>query len=474
MGVAVMVRHDHWINGKSMAPRSGGYLPTLIPTTRQPGDEIAAGDSADVDHAVATASVAQKLWAARSGAERSAVLNKCADAIEAHRGELIEAEQISTGKILSQAGMEVDMCAAYFRYYAGVLRAHHGRTIDQGEHTLTYTRYEPYGVVAIITPWNFPVNQACRGGAPALAAGNAVVLKPSEFTSLGSLVLARVLTEAGLPDGLFNVVTGTGPAVGSPLGAHPLVRRIAFTGSVATGRHLAKLAGERLIPMTLELGGKSPLVVFADADLDKAIGAAVTVVAANAGQLCSATTRVLVEASVHDEVVARVVEQVRELKPGVDFGPMITEAQYVKVQDYFAVAAAEGAVAAVGGAAYADTEGMYIQPTVYPNVQSHWRINREEIFGPVLVTMPFSDEADALAKANDTEYGLLAAVWSGDLARGIRLAERIDAGQVTVNGGALTIETPLGGYKNSGYGREKGIEALHDYAQIKAISARLI
>lgn len=466
------VRHEHWINGRPVTPHSGCYLPTLVPTTRLAGDEVAAGDATDVELAVATASAAQKQWAARSGAERAAVLHRCADAIEQHLAELVDAEQISTGKIHSQALIEVEMCAAYFRYYAGILRAHHGRTIDQGGHTHTYTRYEPYGVVAVITPWNFPVNQACRAGAPALAAGNAVVLKPSEFTSLGSLLLGRVLTAAGLPDGLFNVVTGTGAAVGSPLAAHPLVRRIAFTGSVDTGRHLAALAGQRLIPMTLELGGKSPLVAFADADLDKVVGAAVTVVATNAGQVCSATTRLLVEQSVHDEVVARVVEQVRELRPGVDFGPIITEAQYRKVHDYFDIARAEGAVAAVGGAAYADIQGMYVQPTVYPDVRAHWRINREEIFGPVLVTMPFSDEADALAKANDTEYGLLAAVYTGDLARGLRLAEQIDAGQVSVNGGALSIETPLGGYKNSGYGREKGIEALHDYAQIKAIAVR--
>lgn len=466
------VRHEHWINGRPVTPHSGCYLPTLVPTTRLAGDEVAAGDATDVELAVAAASAAQKQWAARSGAERAAVLHRCADAIEQHLAELVDAEQISTGKIHSQALIEVEMCAAYFRYYAGILRAHHGRTIDQGGHTHTYTRYEPYGVVAVITPWNFPVNQACRAGAPALAAGNAVVLKPSEFTSLGSLLLGRVLTAAGLPDGLFNVVTGTGAAVGSPLAAHPLVRRIAFTGSVDTGRHLAALAGQRLIPMTLELGGKSPLVAFADADLDKVVGAAVTVVATNAGQVCSATTRLLVEQSVHDEVVARVVEQVRELRPGVDFGPIITEAQYHKVHDYFDIARAEGAVAAVGGAAYADIQGMYVQPTVYPDVRAHWRINREEIFGPVLVTMPFSDEADALAKANDTEYGLLAAVYTGDLARGLRLAEQIDAGQVSVNGGALSIETPLGGYKNSGYGREKGIEALHDYAQIKAIAVR--
>lgn len=466
-------RHDHWINGKAEAPASGAYLPSLVPTTRLPGDEIAAGSSADVDRAVAAASAAQRDWARRTGEQRSDVLHRVAESMEARAAELIELEQTSTGKVYAQARMEVLMSAAYFRYYAGIVRAHHGRTIDQGAGNHTYTRYEPYGVVAVITPWNFPTNQACRGSAPALAAGNAVVVKPSEFTSPATVHLARVATEAGLPDGLLNVVTGTGADVGAPLAAHPAVRRIAFTGSVATGRLLATIAAERLIPMTLELGGKSPLVVFADADLDRAVAAAVTVVSANAGQVCSATTRLLVEASVHDEVVTRVVEKVAKLQPGVDFGPMITEAQYDKVLGYFAIAQAEGAQPAIGGAAYDDgpgAQGMYIRPTVYSGVRPEWRITREEIFGPVLVTMPFTDEAHALALANDTEYGLLASVWSGDVGRGLRLAEQIEAGQVAVNGGALSIETPLGGYKNSGYGREKGIEALHDYAQIKAIS----
>ncbi len=467
------VRHDHWIDGRAVPPAGGAYLGTLDSRTRQPGDEIAAGSAPDVELAVAAASAAQREWGRRSGAERSAVLHRVADAIGQQVEELVALEQGSTGKIYSQARAEVDMSAAYFRYYAGIIRAHHGRTIDQGAGNHTYTRYEPYGVVAIITPWNFPINQACRGSAPALAAGNAVVLKPSEFTSTASVRLARLATEAGLPDGLLNVVTGTGPEVGAALAVHPVVRRIAFTGSVATGRYLGGIAAERLIPMTLELGGKSPLVVFADADLDRAAAAAVAVVSANAGQVCSATTRLIAEESIHDELVTRIVDKVAGLKPGVDFGPIITEAQYAKVLDYFSVASAEGAVPLVGGSAYDDdpaVEGMYIRPTVYPRVSPTWRIASEEIFGPVLVTMPFTDEAQALALANDTEYGLIASVWSGDLARGLRLAEQIDAGQVAVNGGALTIETPLGGYKNSGYGREKGIEALHDYAQIKAIS----
>lgn len=469
------VGYDHWIGGRAVAPASGRYLTAVDPSTRQQSDTIAAGSAPDAEKAVAAAAAAQAGWAMRPGAERAAVLHRVADAIEANLEELVALERRATGKVDSQARMEVAMSAEYFRYYAGVVRAHHGRTIDQGGHTLTYTRYEPFGVVAVITPWNFPMNQACRGAAPALAAGNAVVVKPSEFTSPSTVRLARLATEAGLPDGLFNVVTGTGTEVGSPLCAHPDVQRIAFTGSVATGRHLAAIGAEKLIPLTLELGGKSPLVVFADADLDGAAAAAAAVVAVNAGQVCSATTRLIAEASVHDELVERVVRAASKLEPGVDFGPIITEAQYDKILQHFENAEQEGAVPLIGGEAYLESEvgpGLFIKPTVYANVEPEWRIAREEIFGPVLVTMPFTDEAHALALANDTEYGLLAAVWSGDAARGIRMAEQIKAGQVAVNGGALTVETPLGGYKNSGYGREKGLEALHDYAQIKCISLK--
>ncbi|MFI8075894.1 aldehyde dehydrogenase family protein [Streptomyces sp. NPDC086033] len=470
------VRHDHWIDGKPSGPSSGRYLPTLRPATREPGDEVAAGGPDDVDCAVAAARAAYCAWAALPAADRSSALHGVADAIAAHTGELTALERACTGKTDAQLCLETEMSAAYFRYYAGALHAHHGRTIDQGAGALTYTRLEPYGVIAVITPWNLPLNQACRALAPALAAGNAVVVKPSELTSASTVCLARIASEAGLPDGLLNVVTGTGREVGTPLALHPEVRRVAFTGSVPTGRQLATVAADRLIPLTLELGGKSPLVVFADADLERAAAAAVNAVAANAGQVCSATTRLLVESSVHDPFVREVAARLERLEPARDFGPIITEAQYARVLDHFDRAREAGCRPLTGGGAYEDgppAGGLYIRPTLYAHVPRDLPLAREEIFGPVLVTMPFTDEAHALALADDTAYGLVASIWSGDTARGLRLAERIQAGQVTVNGGPLTIETPFGGYKQSGYGREKGLEALHEYAQVKTVSLAL-
>ncbi|MEI7999811.1 MAG: aldehyde dehydrogenase family protein [Actinomycetes bacterium] len=470
------VRHDHWIGGRSVPPASGAYLPTLVPATREAGDEIAAGSAADVDQAVAAAAAAQPAWAAAPASERARVLRRVADALESDLDLLARLERACTGKTDAQLRTEFDTAVAYVRYYAGVLGAHHGHTVDLGAGNHTYTRLEPYGVVGVITPWNFPLNQACRAVAPALAVGNAVVVKPSEFTSASTVHLARLATEAGLPDGLLDVVTGLGPDVGTPLAAHPLVRRVAFTGSVATGRHLAHVAADRLVSVTLELGGKSPVVVFADADLDRAAAAAAGAASANAGQVCSATTRLVVEESVHDEFVARVVAILERLQPGVDFGPIITEAQFAKVLDHLATARADGLVPVTGGAAYPDgpgARGQYVAPTLFARVDPSLRIARDEVFGPVLVTLPFTGEADAVAVANDTEFGLVASVWSGDVARGLRVAERIDAGQVSVNGGALTIETPFGGFKQSGYGRQKGLEALHDFAQVKTVSLGL-
>ena len=470
------MRYEHWINGAPAAPETGCYLPVVDPRTRSTYAEAARGNSTDVDNAADCAALAQRDWAAASSAERAGILLAIAASIDENAAALIELEQACTGKVSAQAASEVASSAAYFRYYAGALRSFGGRTIDLGGSSHTFTTLDPYGVVGVITPWNYPLNQACRAVAPALAAGNAVIVKPSEATPASTLLLASLASGAGLSAGLLNVVTGLGDEVGQALVRDPRIRKVAFTGSVVTGQRIAALAADRLIPLTLELGGKSPLVIFEDADLDRAAAAAVKMLATNAGQVCSATTRMLVADAVYDEVLDRVTTGVQRLNPGVDFGPMITEAQYEKVLASIERARGDGLKSVIGGSAYESgpgSKGFYIAPTVYAEVPPASWLVREEIFGPVLAVLPFADEASAIALANDTDYGLVAAVWSGDLARALRVAGQVEAGQVSINGGPLGIETPFGGTKMSGYGREKGLEALAEYARPKTVSMSL-
>jgi aldehyde dehydrogenase (NAD+) len=469
-------RFDHWIGGCNVPPGSGTYLRSINPADRSLAFEIADGTAADADAAVAAAQAAYPSWSAMTTAARSAILSRVAQAMRDNIDEIIAAEVRETGKIESNARREALASAAYFDYYAAVVRTMHGQTIDQGPHQHTYTRREPYGVVLIITPWNGPLNQGSRGMAPALAAGNTVVIKPSEFTSASTLVFARIATEAGLPDGVVNVVAGTGSGVGSTLVDHPGVRFITFTGSVSTGQFIGARAAERVVPVTLELGGKSPIIVLADADLTAAAAACATTVLANSGQVCSATTRLLVDRQIQDDLLDRVATLLAEKTAGVDFGPIITEPQFTKVLGYLDGARAEGATAVTGGTGYTEGPpscGLYIRPTVFRDVTPDMRIAREEVFGPVMAAIPFDSVDEAVSMANATEYGLAASVWTRDGALGLRIAEQIEAGQVSVNGGLMGMETPFGGYKASGIGREKGAEALYEYTQIKTVSLAL-
>jgi aldehyde dehydrogenase (NAD+) len=475
-------RWHHYIGGQGQAPASGEYIHSFDPCDGRTVAAVAAGDDVDVARAVDSAAAAAADWRSRRPIERGRILLAIARRIREKAAELSALERLETGKPPWQAPFEIEIAAQYFEFYGGLVNLFHGETINLGSGYHSYTTREPYGVVGVITPWNAPINQAARAIAPALAAGNTVVAKPSEFTSGTAVELARLACEeCGLPPGVLNVVLGAGEACGAALVRHPQVRKVAFTGSVRAGREIGHIAAERIIPLTLELGGKSPNIIFDDADLAQTITGAIRAFTVNAGQVCLAGSRLLVQASIHDAVVAALAAAVSKLKVGPQadamVGPLTTQAQYERVLSYFEIAREDGATTVVGGDPTREEawgSGWFVPPTIYAAVTNDMRIAREEIFGPVLVVIPFEDEAEAISIANDTEYGLAAGIWTQNLSRAHRVAAAIEAGQIYVNeyqaGG---VETPLGGYKASGYGREKGIEALHHYSQLKCVTIKL-
>lgn len=466
---------DHFIGGASVASASGAYMDSSSPASLETVSQVALGGETEVNAAVAAAAAALPEWRDRKPIERGRVLMDIARALRERQSELAEIESAESGKPLFQSPLEVEGAAAYFEFYAGLVNLPQGEVLDLGPGYHTYTRREPFGVVGVITPWNAPINQAARGIAPALATGNTVVAKPSEFTSGTTAELAVIAADCGLPDGALNVVLGTGQDVGAAIVSHPEVRKVAFTGSVRAGREIGAIAAERIIPVTLELGGKSANLIFEDADLTQAVPGALRAFVGNAGQICSAGTRLLV----HESQVNAVTEGLRaaagQIEPGTHIGPMTTEAQYQKVCEYFEVAKSEGLELIAGGEPVPNEAGGYfVPPTIYRCTDASSRLFAEEIFGPVLVVVPFKDEAEAIALANGSDYGLAAGLWTQDISRAHRVAAALEAGQVFVNDWvAGGIEAPFGGYKASGIGREKGIEALHHYTQVKCVIVKV-
>lgn len=467
----------HWIDGVAVPSADGTTRVGTDPSTGGPGAEVTLGTAADVDRAARAAHAAARGWRHLASAERGRLLAAVGRRLLAETDTLAAAESADTGKPLALSRAEIQGSAEYFEFYSALVNLPAGDVLDIRPDLHVYTLREPLGVVGVITPWNLPLNQAARACAPALAAGNTVVAKPAESTSRTTVALARIASEVGLPPGVFNVVLGRGPQVGTAIVRHPLVRKVAFTGSVPVGQEIGRIAADRVLPLTLELGGKSANIVFADADLEFAATEAVRAFTTNAGQVCSSGTRLLVERTIHKEFTAAVVAATRRLRPGREIGPMITRGQWETVQRYFQIAEQEGATAETGGRVPDEpglAGGFFVEPTVYSGVTNDMRIAREEVFGPVLVVIPFDTEDEAVALANDSEFGLAGGVFTADISRAVRVAEALEAGQVYVNSWSTqSVQMPFGGHKNSGYGREKGIEALHHYTHVKSISIRL-
>ncbi len=464
------------IDGAHADAVSGARLTSYDPATGLPLAEVPRGGREDVERAVRSAERASASWAGLPGRERARLLLSLSAALRADQEELAATETRDNGKPLSQSRGDVGVAADYFAYYAGLADKIEGQHIPLDGGAFAFTEHKPYGVVGIVVPWNAPLNQAARSAAPALAAGNVVVIKPAEDTPLTALRLAELASSVGFPDGVVNVVTGLGAEAGQQLVEHEAVRMISFTGSVQTGRHIGRIAANRVVPVTLELGGKSANIVFADADLDDVARSIRATVVKNAGQVCSAATRVLVQREVVDDLLAATKQVLAGVTagPGIDdpaLGPLVSGKQLDRVLDYVRIGSEEGAIAVLGGERLrteGTRDGYFMAPTVFRDVRPEMTIGQEEIFGPVVAVVAFDDEDEAVRIANGTRYGLAAGVVTRDLARAFRVAGRMEAGQVFVNrwhaGG---VQTPFGGYKDSGLGREKGSSAIHHYTQVR-------
>lgn len=482
MASSSLDRVDSYIHGQSCPPTGAEYAPKLNPRTGARLKEIAVGTQAELIKAVESADEAFAAWRDTPPHQRGRILVELGRVIRANGKVLGQIESLETGKPAREMAALIDLTAEFFEFYGGIVNASDGAVINRSQDYHVYTRRDPFGVIGVILPWNAPLRQAARAIAPAIAAGNCVVAKPSEHTP-GSLVeLAQLAVEqAGLPQGVLNVIVGRGSVVGPAMVGHRAVQKISLTGSVRAGQELGRLAADRALPLTLELGGKSANIVFADCDLRAAARGSVRAFTWNSGQWCAAGTRLLVQEGIHDEFVRMLVEEVGALRVGPEddatSGPITTEAQYDKILSYFDIAKSEGLHCATGGKVlrggkYGD--GWFVEPTVYTGVTNESTLAREEIFGPVVVVIPFKDEANAICIANDSDFGLSAGIWSCDIGRVHRVASRLDAGRIVANeynGGF--VQTPCGGFKLSGYGREQGVEALAHYTQLKSVIVRL-
>ena len=476
MAVATEREYRLFINGASAEPASGEFRELTEPATGEPLARAAMAGPEDVDRAVQAARGALAgAWGKTPANERSRLLHALADALQANRKELVELEVRNVGKAISSVKAELAQSVENYRFYASAIASIAGRSNPVGGSLLFYSLKEPVGVVGQIVPWNYPLMIATWKLAPALAAGCSVVLKPDPATPLSALRIAELATEVGFPEGVINVVPGDGPTTGAHLTRHPDVDKVAFTGSTQTGGEIMRLCAETVKRVSLELGGKSPNVVFADANLADAIPSSVWSIYYSAGQSCEARSRVLVERSLYDDFVSQFAAHAQSLKvgdpldPETQMGSLISATHRDKVHSFVETGREEGAEVVAGGEV-TDGKGAFYPPTVLAKVDNRMVVAQEEIFGPVVTAIPFEDEKDAIRIANDTKYGLFATVWTGDPARGHRVASRIKAGTVGINVPYTAFPgIPFGGYKQSGFGRELGLETLELYLETKSV-----
>ncbi|CDP51445.1 Aldehyde dehydrogenase [Devosia sp. DBB001] len=468
-----------FIGGEWIKPNGQQTLPIENPSTGETIGAIARGEAYDIDRAVAAAHAALNgEWGRMSALERGRILTRIGQKVLERVDDLARLEALDVGKPLKQARADAIALARYMEFYGGAADKIHGETIPYLDGYTVYTLREPHGVTAHIVPWNYPMQIIGRSVGGALAMGNAAVLKPAEEACLTAIAFAAIAEEAGLPKGALNVVPGLGEEAGAALSSHPGVNHISFTGSVGVGILIQEAAAKNVVPVTLELGGKSPQLVFEDADLDRALPFLVNAGIQNAGQTCSASSRIVVQRSIHDEVLARMSERYAALKVGpaasdLDVGPLVSARQKEIVSGFLSNLGG-GRIAAQGRIVDgAPAGGHYLAPTLVAGIDPSNRLAQDEIFGPVQVVIPFDTEADAIAIANGTDYGLVAGVWTRDGARQMRVAKAIKTGQVFINnyGAGGGVELPFGGIGKSGHGREKGFEALYGFSVLKTVAA---
>jgi len=470
-----------YINGEWVAPKNNQSFPTVDPNTGETIADIPRGDASDIDRAVAAAKAVAVEWQFTDAIARAALLRQLAALVTEHADELARLEALDSGHYLSKAQDLMGAIPLWLDYFAGLADKVGGRTIEVPGNKLSFTLLEPLGVTGHIIPWNYPLLILVRSCAPALALGNTCVVKPAEDTSLSALKFAELVHQAGFPPGVFNVVTGLGPEAGAALAAHPDVAGITFTGSTETGKTVAKLAADHVAQVNLELGGKSPTIVFPDADLDDAVEGAVQGFCSHAGQVCVAGTRLFVHADIKDAFLGKLVERLQTAQVGDGFddstqmGPLVSKKQYERVRNYIEVGKSEATLFYGGGKPAGTPEGGYfVEPTVFTDVTSDARISREEIFGPVASVITWTDENDLIAACNDSIYGLFAVIFTQNITKALNTARRLQVGGVMINEwfGELPM-APHGGYKQSGTGREEGLEAVHGYTQVKHVTVNL-